>query len=502
MGKFIELRNIRVQFPGVLALAGVSLDVGRGEVTALVGQNGAGKSTLVSVLAGLRREYHGDVLIGGERIELRTPRRARECGIALVEQELSLVPELSVAENIFLGRLPKGWIPGFYRRDLLNERAQATLETLAIDLPLGRPVRDLSPAQAQIVEIAKALSKTPKLLIFDEPTSSLTKPEADKLLLLIRRLRAEGTAILYVSHKLTEVLAIADFVAVLRDGRKVAMGPAGQWREEGLIQAIVGRDRSQVRHRSPNKLGEVVLSAKSLSVAGSSTSIDIDLRAGEIVGMAGLIGAGRTELAEALFGLRPARAGTIFVNGRKAKISSPRAALKEGIGLVPEDRRKHGIIAGLTTLRNISLATLPKYCKAQFVARSRERSTVASIARQVGLDVQKLPNLAETLSGGNKQKSIIAKMLLLSPAVLILDEPTRGIDVGAKAEIYELIGKLTEKGTAVLLISSEMTDLLGLCDRILVMREGRLVAEFDGQSANEESLMTAAALDVAPVLAA
>ena len=359
---------------------------------------------------------------------------------------------------------------------------------------MRRSVRELNPAQAQLVEIAKGLAQQPRLLILDEPTSSLTSSETDKLLTLIRRLRSEGTTVLYISHKLNEVLEIADSIAVLRDGRKVATGPSGEWTEERLIQAMVGRDLSQFYRRVPHKPGEVVLEVKGLGVPGRFTSVDFVLRRGEIVGMGGLNGAGRTEVAEALFGLHQAKTGSIHVRGSEVKITSPRVALSHGIALVPEDRAKDGFVPELTTLRNISLAALPSYCRGPVVVQAVERKAVASIASQVNLDPQKLTQATRTLSGGNKQKSVIAKVLLLSPSVLILDQPTRGIDVGAKSEIYGLIHELTRAGMAALLISSEMPELLGVCDRILVMREGRLVAEFDHASASEESLMAAAAV--------
>ena len=490
----VELRDVRMRYPGVLALAGVSLDIPRSKVLALVGENGAGKSTLVSILAGLRRGHEGDVLVDGQRLELSTPQRSREAGIALVEQELSLVPDLSAAENILLGQLPQAAIPGFYDRSALEAKAGATLKAMGFELPLRRVVRELSPAQSQIVEIAKGLAKRPRLLILDEPTSSLTSADAVKLLGLIRRLRSEGTTVLYISHKLDEVLAIADNITVLRDGHKVASGPVAEWNEDRLIRTMVGRDLSQFYNRESHTPGDIVLEVKGLGVAGHFSAVDFNVRAGEIVGMAGLIGAGRTAVAEALFGLRQAQSGSIHVRGRDVRIASPRAALAHGIALVPEDRRKNGFVPELTTVHNISLAALSAYCRGPFVAKAEETRAVSGIAANVNIDPRMLPQQTRTLSGGNKQKAVIAKVLLLSPSLLILDEPTRGIDVGTKSEIYRLIHTLTQAGMAVLLISSEMPEILGVCDRILVMRKGRLVAEFDRQNATEEALMAAAAV--------
>ena len=490
----VELCDIWMEFPGVVALAGVSLEIPRGQVLALVGENGAGKSTLVSILAGVHAGYRGEVRIDGRRAELGDPNRARAAGIALVEQELSLAPELSVAENILLGAFPRSAVPGFVSRSRLEARARETLEIMEIDLPLRQPVRELSPANAQVVEIAKGLARRSRLLILDEPTSSLTKSETEKLLALIRKLREGGTTILYITHKLNEVLEIADRIVVLRDGCKVAEGPSAQWSEERLIQAMVGRDLSQFYQRSPGKPGEVVLSVDSLGLANVFSSVSFSLRAGEIVGMAGLIGAGRSDVASTLFGLRPATTGVIRLHGEELRITSPKVALAHGIALVPEDRRRDGFVPDLLTRQNISLATLRRVCNGPFIDRQKETVAVDAIARKVNLDWSMLAQPTRTLSGGNKQKSVIAKVLLLSPAVLILDEPTRGIDVGAKAEIYALIHELTLVGMATLLISSEMAELLGVCDRILVMRRGRLVAEFDRSIATEEALMTAAAV--------
>jgi ABC-type sugar transport system ATPase subunit len=484
----VTLRNLRMQFPGVVALDGVSLDIARGEVLALVGENGAGKSTLVSILAGLLSGYDGEVLLDGSPI---TPGAGR-AGIALVQQELSLVPEFSVAENIMLGQLPRGRLPGLFDRRKLAAEAQRVLDVLGIDLPLRRPVSRLAPAQAQIVEIAKGLARQPLLLILDEPTSSLTSVEARKLLAAIRTLRDQGVAIVYISHKLDEVLDIADRVAVLRDGRKVAEGPSAEWTEDRLIRAMVGRDLSQFYQRAPHAPGAVVLEVKGLSSPGRFQDVSLTLRKGEVVGMAGLIGAGRTEVAEAIFGLHPARDGEIILHGRPAHIKSPRAAIAKGIALVPEDRRHSGIVESLATSRNVSLASLAAFSKGQLISRSAETSSVSRMAARVNLAPHTLQRAIRTLSGGNQQKAVIARWLLRSPNVLILDEPTRGIDVGARSEIYTLVHELTAAGMAVLLISSDMPEILGVSDRVLVMRKGRLVAEFSREEATEESLMAAA----------
>ncbi|NJC67467.1 sugar ABC transporter ATP-binding protein [Planosporangium flavigriseum] len=484
----ITLRDVRMQFPGVLALAGVSLDVARGEVLALVGENGAGKSTLVSILAGLVSGYDGEVLLDGSPI---TAGSAKE-SIALVQQELSLVPEFSVAENIMLGQLPHGRLPGLYDRRKMDAEAQRVLDILGVDLPLRRPVRRLSPAQSQIVEIAKGLARQPRLLILDEPTSSLTTVEAEKLFSAISALRECGVAVLYISHKLDEVLAIADRVAVLRDGRKVTEGPSVEWTEERLIRAMVGRDLSQFYRRTPHTPGNVVLEVKALRAPGRFEDVSFVLREGEVVGMAGLVGAGRTEVAEAIFGLSPARDGEILLNGAPVRVKSPRTAIAHGMALVTEDRRQSGIVGSMATSRNVSLASLVAFSRGQLLRRSVESAEISRVASRVNLARHTLDRAIGTLSGGNQQKAVIAKWLMRTPKVLILDEPTRGIDVGAKSEIYRLVDELTAAGMAVLLISSEMPEILGMSDRVLVMRKGRLVAEFSREDATEESLMAAA----------
>lgn len=488
----VEIRGLKMQFPGVLALRGVSLKIPRGRVIALVGENGAGKSTLVSILAGLISGFDGDVLMDGKPVTLGSPARARQAGVGLVEQELSLIPELTVAENIMLGHRELHRMPGYFSRRVVNSRARALLKMIGVEVPLGLLARQLSPAQAQVAEIAKALAQRPRLFIMDEPTSSLASHEAAQVLDLVRRLRAEGTTVLYISHKLEEVMRVADAVVVLRDGEKVAEGPVDGWSEERLIQAMVGRDLSRFYHRASHTAGEIVLEARGLTIPGQFASVSFALRAGEIVGMAGLVGAGRTEIAEALYGLRQVREGSISISGKVVRIGSPSAAIAAGIALVPEDRRTTGFVPELTTLQNISLAALRKFRIGPFLAQSREKREVQAMASRVNLGARMVPRPIRTLSGGNKQKAIIAKCLLLSPKVLILDEPTRGIDVGAKSEIYNIIHQLTQAGMAALLISSEMPEILGISDRILVVREGEIVAEFDRASATEESLLAAA----------
>lgn len=488
----IELQGVRMEYPGVVALAGVDVAIRRGKVTAVVGENGAGKSTLVSILAGLQPAYTGTVVIDGVTTKLHSPAKAAEAGIALVQQELSLVPELSVAENILLGRPPHTAVPGAFSPRKLHSEVDQLLREMGIDLPARRPVRQLSPAQAQLVEIMKGLARRPRLLILDEPTSSLTSVETALLMTVIRRLRDQGTSILYISHKLDEVLAISDDITVLRDGRKIESAPASSWDEDRLIRTMVGRDLTQFFHRTTNPVGEVILEVTGISVPGRFENVSFTVRRGEIVGMAGLVGAGRTEVAEAIFGLVPIRSGTIGVNGHEVTLNRPRAAIRQGIALVPEDRRQDGIVGELSTATNITIANLRRYSSWGWMSRKYERKEVGSISGRVNLKPDTLRRSIRKLSGGNQQKAVISKWLLCNPRVLILDEPTRGIDVGAKSEIYELIHELTAAGLGVLLISSEMPEVLGMSDRVLVMRKGSLVAEFTRENATEEAIMTAA----------
>ena len=489
---FIQLRSIRMEYPGVVALAGVDVDIPRGRVTALVGENGAGKSTLVSILAGLKPAYTGSIVIDGVITTLHSPAKAAEAGIALVQQELSLVPELSVAENILLGRPPHTAVPGAFSPRKLQSEVDRLLKEMGIDLPARRPVRQLSPAQAQLVEIMKGLARRPRLLILDEPTSSLTSVETALLMTVIRRLRDQGTSVLYISHKLDEVLHIADHVTVLRDGRKVESGPTSSWTEDRLIRTMVGRDLSQFFHRTAHAIGDVILDVSGISVPGRFENVSFAVRKGEIVGMAGLVGAGRTEVAEAIFGLVPPRSGVISIAGLPVRLNQPRSAIRQGIALVPEDRRQDGIVGELTTATNITVANLRRYSSWGWMSRRHERNDIGSIAERVNLKPETFRRAIRKLSGGNQQKAVISKWLLCNPRVLILDEPTRGIDVGAKSEIYELIHELTAAGLGVLLISSEMPEILGMSDRVLVMRKGALVAEFDREEATEEAIMAAA----------
>jgi ABC-type sugar transport system ATPase subunit len=486
----VELRGVRKAFGATLAVAGIDLELRAGEVHAWVGENGAGKSTLARVLAGLHGDYEGEIRVGSEAVRLATPAAAAACGIALVHQELSLVPELSVAENVFLGREPRGRVPGCVDFRAMRRRARALLDGFGVgaELSVDTRVGGLGPAQRQLVEIAKGLAREPRVLILDEPSSSLSQREARELLARLRGLRLRGTAIVYVSHRIDEVFALADRISVLRDGRCVASQERSAWNEASLVRAMVGRELP-ARAAAPRSAGKVVLEVERLGPG----QVSLALRAGEVLGLAGLVGSGRSALLRALAGLEPAGKGTIRVRGRTVRIAEPRTALRLGIAFVPGDRRREGLIPERSLVENAALSSLRAFSRGPFIDRAREREAVAAIGRRVGLERIDARLAVRRLSGGNQQKVVLARALLARPSILLLDEPTRGVDVGAKAEIHALVDELASAGMAVLLKSSELPELLALSDRIAVLREGRLVAELGRGEADEERVIAAAA---------
>ena len=488
----VELRGIRKVFGGTVALAGVDLDLRAGEVHAWVGENGAGKSTLARVLAGLYGDYAGSISVAGRALRLVTPAAARAEGIALVHQELSLVPELSVAENVFLGREPRARWPGLVDFAQMRRRARALLEAFGASVPVDARVAQLGPGERQLVEIAKGLAGEPRVLLLDEPTSSLSTREARELLARVHALRARGTSVAYVSHRLDEVFEVADRISVLRDGQLVTAGPRAQWDEASLVRAMVGRDlppRAE-RARAP---GETLLAVQQLARPGAFEGVDFELRAGEVLGIAGLVGAGGSALLRALYGLEPAARGAIRVRGRGERIQAPRDALRLGIGFVPADRRREGLVPERGVRENAALASLRALSRGPCIERARERAELDALRPQVGLERIADETPVRRLSGGNQQKVVLARALLRRPEVVLLDEPTRGVDVGAKAEIHALIERLVADGAGVALVSSDLPELLALSDRILVMRLGRPAALLARAEASEERVIAAAA---------
>lgn len=477
------------RFPGVLALSGVDFALQPGEVHCLVGENGAGKSTLIKVLSGFYPPDEGVVLVDGKPLSPSTA-AAKAAGIATIHQEHNLVPFLSVAENVLLGEWSDRF--GLVSQRNLHERAKKALEQVAPRISLSRTAQSLSAADGQLVEVARALAQDARVVIMDEPTTALADRDVERLFDLVRKLRDSGLALLYVSHKMEEIFELADRVTVLRDGATVASDDVSQFDTRELVRLMVGED-VEMYSASEHEAGEVVLEARNISRQGVLSNVDIELRAGEILGLAGLVGAGRSELARCLFGADPLEAGEVYVDGQRITLRNPYDAIQAGIGLVPEERKQQAIISGMSVRENISLSLLDRIASYGVVRRQEEVDVAERYINDLDVRTPTMESPIGGLSGGNQQKAIIARWLAREPRVLILDEPTKGIDVGAKAEIHRLIEKLARSGVAVLLISSELPELLALADRIAVMRSGRLVATLDREEADKESVMSYAA---------
>jgi ABC-type sugar transport system ATPase subunit len=488
----VRMRSISKRFGATQALSKVDVDLAPNEVHALVGENGAGKSTLMRVLAGAFSQYEGSITLGGAEVSLTSPALARRLGVSLVHQELSLLPELSVGENILLGREPRARIPGFISPRNTNAVAGAHLSACGVAIEPHVKVARLSLAQRQLVEIVKGVAGSPRVLILDEPTSSLTVRETEYLFRIIRRLIERRTAIVYISHKLDEVFAIADRITVLRDGVRVASAPTSEWSESQLIRAMVGRDLAALFPRTPQTPGPTRLSVADLTKKPMFHDVSFEVNAGEILGLYGIVGAGRTNIAEALFGLAPADAGSIRINGTPITIRSPSQAIAAGVGMVPEDRRRQGLTPMLSVRSNVSIAALKPVSTAGFIHQQVERQKVSKYLKQLVVRSASQQQEVSTLSGGNQQKVVISRSLMPEPKILVLDEPTRGIDVVAKAEVHGSIDRLVQQGMAVILISSELPEILGMSDRILVIREGTVVGEFKRSEASEEKLVALA----------
>lgn len=486
----IRMEHIHKSFGGVHALNDVRMEVYAGEVHALLGENGAGKSTLIKTMTGVYQYDAGEIYLHGEPVTFGAPREAQLQGIAAIYQEPSLFPDLDIAENIMAGRQPTR--AGRVRWGTMYREARDLLDQLGVGLDPRTRARNLSVAQQQMVEIARALSLDAQLLIMDEPTSSLTPPEVKDLFTIVRRLREAGTALIFISHRLEELFEIADRVTVLRDGQYVGTRDMAQVKTEDLIQMMVGRQVDEMFPKQEAPPGEVVLEVQNLTLPGKFEDISFKLHAGEILGVSGLIGAGRTDVARALFGVRPAASGTVKIDGRPVRIEHPQQALDLGLGFVPEDRQHHGLVLPMSIAANITLPILPRFATAGWL-RQREAEKVAATAAE-RLDVRSsgVSQKAKELSGGNQQKVVLAKWLETQPHILILDEPTRGIDVGTKAAVHQLMSDLANQGVAILMISSELPEILGMSDRILVMREGRITGEFARDQASQEKIMSAA----------
>jgi ABC-type sugar transport system ATPase subunit len=486
----IALEEITKRFPGVLALDHISLEVQEGTIHAVVGENGAGKSTLMLTLAGIHAPDSGRIIVGGDPVQFADALEANRRGIGIVFQELSVWPNLDVKENIFMGIEPRrGPLVDFAK---MRRESEELLSRLGADFSPDMLVSELSLPQQQLVEIAKALARSPGILILDEPTSSLSPREIEDLFRVLRDLKAHGVTILYISHHLEEVFALCDAITVMRDGRHVLTRPTSELSQEAVIRAMVGRDLEEFIRHGQHRKGEVVLEVRNLGSGRRFGNVSFSLRVGEVVGMAGLVGAGRSELALSLVGFPPPDSGEILVEGRAIKIRSPQDALRHGIVLLPEDRNLSGLVLNMSVRENMTLAVLRNLVRGGMTEPSRERGVAEDLVRRLNIKTPGLETPVVNLSGGNQQKVLLGRSLTTEPKVLIMDEPTRGIDVGAKAEIYALIDRLAQDGLAVLVISSELLEVLGISDRILVMRQGELSGELSSADADQEKIMTLA----------
>jgi rhamnose transport system ATP-binding protein len=490
-GPILRLEGISKSFPGVRALADITFDVRPGEVHALLGENGAGKSTLIKIMSGVYQPDTGTIELDGKATSFSSPQAAQDSGIATIYQELLLFPELSVAENIFMGHAPKNRL-GAIDWGKMRERARELLASLDIhDLDVTAIVGALSVGNRQRIEIAKALSHNARVLIMDEPTAALTEHDVERLFGIVRLLRSRGVGIVYISHRLEEVFLLADRVTVLRDGDFVATKPVGETDHNDLVQMMVGRRIEALFPKTEARFGDIVLELENVVRKPATKGVSLKLRAGEILGVAGLVGSGRSELAEVIFGMTPAEEGTIRAFGKQVKIESPSDAKHLGIAYVPEDRVRQGLVRPMPVNQNVSLASLSRVSKSSFIDRKKEDALADESVKRFQIRLSSIRQVVGKLSGGNQQKVGLSKWLATEPRILIMDEPTRGIDVGAKAEIHRLMSELAGKGMAILMISSELPEVLGMSDRILVMRGGRIVQEVDRARATQAGVAAA-----------
>lgn len=486
MSTLLEMRGITKRFPGVTALDHVGFELEKGEVHVLLGENGAGKSTLIKMLSGAYQPDEGEILVDGEKVNISSSMDAQAMGISTIYQEFNLVPQLTVAENIFLGRQPRSF--GIVNRNKMRKDARELLERIKVRVDADARVESLGVAQRQMVEIAKALSLDARILIMDEPTASLSGQEVGRLFEIIHGLQEDEVGVIFISHHLEEVTEIGDRVTVLRDGEYVDQVPASTDHSE-FVRLMVGRDIEDQFPRRKPETGDVLLEAKNISQKGVLEDISFELRAGEVVGIAGIVGAGRTELAEAIFGSEPADSGEVWIGGETLKPGHPREAKNRGIGFITEDRQGEGIVPPLSVSENLGLAALGDNSSVGLVNRRKQRQQAKQMIEDLNIRTPSPQQEIRYLSGGNQQKVVIGKWLLNDSKILIMDEPTRGIDVGAKVEIYELINDLTENGAGILMISSELPEVLGMSDRVLVMSQGRITGELSAEEATQEKVM-------------
>ncbi|MGD0975272.1 MAG: sugar ABC transporter ATP-binding protein [Candidatus Korobacteraceae bacterium] len=489
----VEMRGIVKHFPGVLALKGVDLDARPAEVHVLLGENGAGKSTLIKVLSGVYPPDSGEILFEGKPVHVRSPHDAQQLGVSTIYQEFNLVPEMSVAENIFLGREPLlNRRLGIVDRKQLFQQAREVLSTFDIQVAPETIVKRLGIAQQQMVEIAKALSLNARVIVMDEPTAVLTAHEINHLFKMIQDFKQRGIAIIYISHRLEEVKRIGDRATILRDGAAVGTVLVASTPVDELIRMMVGRDLKDKFPKLSVEPGEEVLRVENLRRKGVLHGVSFHLRRGEILGVAGLVGSRRTEMARAIFGVDKIDSGHILVRGQRAEIKSPSQAIRARLALVPEDRKRHGILPTISVKHNITLSMIKRFARIGILDLGSEKKAAQGYADSLRIATPNLDRWAMYLSGGNQQKAVIAKWLGVEADIFLFDEPTRGIDVGAKVEVYQLMGELVKRGAAILMISSELPEILGMSDRVIVMREGRIAGEFTRAEANQEKILSCA----------
>jgi D-xylose transport system ATP-binding protein len=491
----LELLNISKYFPGVKALDGVNLNLNKGEILALVGENGAGKSTLMKILSGVYRDYQGSILINGKSVSFNSPRQARQAGIAIIYQELSVIRELTIAENIFLGREPVKY--GIINFNKMNKEAQKVLDRVGLKYQADYPLGNLKVGEQQLVEIAKALALNARILILDEPTSALSDWETNNLLRIMLQLKDQGTAMIFITHQLEEIFKVADRVTVLRDGKTVNHYPGEKVTRRQLITDMVGREIDENSGRTAKDPGREIMKVKNLCVAHpflpdekKVRNISFTLYQGEVLGISGLMGSERSEVLEAIFGaFTDETSGEIFVNQEQLQIKSPSDAIEEGIALVSEDRKRLGLALNMDVKENLSLAALPAFSTWGIIRSQKERNQAAYYTQRLKIKSTGITQKVNKLSGGNQQKVVIGKWLMTKPKILLLDEPTRGVDVGAKVEIYDLIDDLTGEGMSIILVSSDLPEIIALADRVLVMCEGSLAGELSKENISKENIM-------------
>ncbi|MFD1861739.1 sugar ABC transporter ATP-binding protein [Planococcus chinensis] len=485
----IKMTNISKSFSGNQVLKNVQFSLEQGEIHALMGENGAGKSTLMKILTGIYSRDSGTVEVKGKEVHFTSPKQAEEAGIAVIHQELNILPHLSITDNMFLGNEETFGRTGIIKTKQMEQKTKKALLDLGLDIDPAAPASSLSVGQQQIVEIAKALAVDAEVIVMDEPTAALTDREIDTLFATIRELQARGVSFIYISHRMEEIFSLCDRITILRDGEYVGEKRISETSFEEIVQMMVGRELGERFPVRSSVIGDVKLSVKGLTRKDCFEDVSFDLRKGEVLAIAGLMGAGRTEVAQSLFGYKKADAGTVQVDGRLVKIDSPKAAKELGIGYVTEDRKSEGLIVDFTVEENVSMTNFSSISKNGLISRDKERSLYDRMVKRLGIRTSGPTQTAKSLSGGNQQKVVIAKWLGIEPELLILDEPTRGVDVGAKKEIYSIINELASRGVAILMISSELPEVIGMADRVLVMHEGKLTADLPKNELAQEKIM-------------